>query len=202
MGAVRDGSGNIVCASGGSCVPINLFGQNAFSSAAASYVLDSGQAVSENTQRVVTANLSGPLPFRLGKADPVSFNLGTEFRKEDASFEPGRLVAGRSEPARPDRRKSVCAHFWRLQHREYYTEVFAPLISAGENLAVVKSLSFEGALRYVDNSIAGGDNTWSTGARFAPRCRDGRWAHDARCVHPFDPGAGNHRAVLRRRAQP
>ena len=163
--AVTDGSGNIVCASGGDCVPINLFGVDNFSDAAAAWVTDRGSAISINTQQVVTANLSGDLPFGLAAA--ISFNVGAEWRKETGSFEPDVLMqSGNQLIGGANGFEGVEGEF---STREIYAEVAVPLISDGQAFPLVKDLTFEGALRYVDNSLTGGDTTWSAGGRLAPR---------------------------------
>ncbi len=168
MDAVKDPvTGNIVCASGGSCVPINLFGENNFSKAAAQYVLDPTQAISENNETVATVNLSGNLPF--GIAEPIAFNIGAEYRQEHGEFDPdATLQAGSSlfglELVSPY--QSISGSY---STREVYGETVVPLISDKEDLPVVKYMSFEGAIRSVDNSITGNAITWSAGGRLAPR---------------------------------
>jgi iron complex outermembrane recepter protein len=169
VNAVTNSAGNIVCASGGSCVPINLFGVNSFSKAAAAYVLEQGQALSVNSQRVATADLGGHLPFGIGGAEHIAFNVGAEYRKEAASFEPnavltaGQTVLGSAEAA------PYVATAGSFDTKEIYTEMVTPLVSDAQNFTGIKALSVEGAARYVDNSINGGATTWSMGGRFAPR---------------------------------
>ena len=50
-----------------------------------------------------------------------------------------------------------------------YTELVVPLVSPDWDWPVIKTASFEGAARYVDHSLTGGDTTWSVGGRLAPR---------------------------------
>ncbi len=163
--AVDDGSGAIVCASGGDCVPINLFGVDNFSDAAAAWVTDRGSAVSVNTQQVVTANLAGDLPF--GLADPIAFNVGAEWRKETGSFRPDVLMQGGNQiVGGANAFEGVEGEF---TTRELYGEVAAPLIADHQQLPLIRALTFEGAARYVDNSLTGADTTWSAGGRLTPR---------------------------------
>jgi iron complex outermembrane recepter protein len=165
--AVSDG-GNIVCASGNlTCVPLNLFGQGAPSSAAIDYVLDRGIATSTNTQKVATANLNGHLPF--GIADKIAFNVGAEYRREEGSFiVDGTLHAGSFLLGAPLAGSYVGTQ-GDYSTKEIYTELIVPMIDQGTDMPVIKSLNFEGAARYVDNSITGGDTTWSAGLKLAPR---------------------------------
>ncbi len=168
--AVMGPSGNIVCASGGSCVPIDLFGENAFSSAAANYVVDLGEGVGVNTQQDAVANLSGDLPLSIAGADNVKFNVGYEHRVETANFNPNAVyVAGDQIDGVPGY-SAVSGSFYT---NEVYGETVVPVVTDSEGLSWVKSASLEGAIRYVDNSVAGGATTWSSGARFAPRA--GGW---------------------------
>ncbi|HEY6925807.1 MAG TPA: TonB-dependent receptor [Steroidobacteraceae bacterium] len=167
--AVTDPAGNIVCATGGSCVPLNVFGVNSFSAAAAHYVLDVGRAISENRQHIATTDLSGHLPFGIGAAEHIAFNVGAEYRKEEGSFSPDSvLTAGSSFLGLPLATGYVPTS-GSFNTRELYTELVTPLVSQSEALPGVKSFEFDGAARYVDNSIAGGDTTWSIGTRFSPR---------------------------------
>lgn len=161
-----DGSGRVVCASGNpECAPLNLFGENNFSNAALDFVTDPSRGVSTNTLQMITANLSGRLPF--GISDRSSFNVGYERRRETAAFDPdalqenGVLLTGGGFGF-----KGISGFF---ETDEVYTELVVPVISEQQNLPVVKSLSVEGAVRRVDHSLTDAATTWSSGLRVAPR---------------------------------
>jgi iron complex outermembrane receptor protein len=168
--AVRDpATGQIVCASAAvnpTCAPLNLFGVNNFSDAAADYVSDAGRSLSINTLQVLNANLSGRLPF--GISDRIAFNVGVERRRESASFDPdatqeaGFLIRGPGTQSFAD----VSGDF---TTEEAYAEIVTPVISPEQNLPGVKSFSIEGAARHVDHSLADSATTWSAGLRLAPR---------------------------------
>ncbi|MGH8236591.1 MAG: TonB-dependent receptor domain-containing protein [Steroidobacteraceae bacterium] len=166
--AVVDASGNIVCASAATnpgCVPLDIFGAGNFSEAAADYVTDTGHSISINTMTVVNANVSGRLPF--GIAEPVAFSVGVERRNEAASFEPDQTQkAGLLLFAPGSNAFSRVAGGFTTE--EAFTELVVPLVSQEQNVPVIRSLSLEGAARYVDHSLAGGDTTWSLGGRFSP----------------------------------
>lgn len=164
--AVRDASGNIVCASGGDCVPIDLFGENAFSTAAANYVTDHGTAISTNTEKDFVTDLSGPLPLNIAGADPVRFNLGYERRSEDAKFEPDLVFMTGDQLDGVPGATPISGGF---TTNEIYGEAFVPVISNDENVSWLKSMNFDLAARNVDNSINGSALTWSAGGRIAPR---------------------------------
>lgn len=170
VNAVRDAAGNIVCSVGGSCVPINLFGEDRFSSAAAAYVVDRGKGVSVNTQEVITANLSGRLPF--GIVDKIAFNIGAERRKETGSFDPDAtlergiaILLGAGSGAAT----AAAGVEGEFTTHEVYGETIVPLISDDQGFPLIRSAQAEGAVRYVDHSLTGPDTTWSAGGRIEPR---------------------------------
>jgi outer membrane receptor protein involved in Fe transport len=164
--AVRDGSGNIVCASGGACVPLNLFGEGAASDAAVNYVIDHGIGVSTNVMEDVQANLGGKFGF--GIAGPISFSVGYEHRRESGNFEGNDIInAGLSllggGAAFPDATNNG------FHTNEVYGEAVVPLLNDGMHLPLIKDLQFEGKARYVDHSVSGGDITWAAGGRLNTR---------------------------------
>lgn len=166
----RDGSGNIVCVSGGDCVPLNLFGENATSDAAVRYVMDAGVGVSTNSMSDVVANVGGVLPFRI--AGPIAFNLGYEHREETGRFDANAILAGGLSllgggNAYPSAPKSG------FHTNEVYGEAVVPLIGEEMGAPLLKSAQFEGAVRYVNHSRAGADVTWSAGGRLQLRGIEG-----------------------------
>lgn len=171
MDAVRDANGNIVCRSGGNCVPIDLFGVNRFSKEAADYVLDPVQAQSINTEKVITADLAGDLPFGISPQH-IAVNIGAEYREEHGAFNPdaaamaGTSLFGLSLAGPYD---GIAGGF---NTKEIYGETVVPIVVPEQNMSFVRSLSFEGAVRYVDNSINGGATTWKAGGRFSPNLGD------------------------------
>lgn len=173
--AVSDGAGGVVCANAAAnpgCVPIDLFGQNAFSAAAAKYVSEFVEAKDHNTQASVTANLSGRLPF--GISDRVSFNVGYEHRRETGSFSPD---AGWVKGDVLDLVPGYGAVAGSFDTNELYGETVVPVISDHQDLPLIKSLSFEGAFREIFETINApgvppknrSDPTWSAGGRLLPR---------------------------------
>ena len=169
--AVRNSQGEVVCASGGDCVPINLFGVNNFSNEAADYVTDRGRATSLNTQQVLTANLTGD--FQIGLPEPIGFNIGAEHREEEGLFDPDATLEAGILLLGPGT-NGFAGVEGGYETDEVYGEVYVPLVTEDQNLGFIRALSTEGAIRYVDNSLTGSDTTWSAGARFAPRA--GRWS--------------------------
>jgi outer membrane receptor protein involved in Fe transport len=164
--AVRDASGNIVCASGGDCVPIDLFGENAFSDAAAAYVSNRSATTARNTMTDWQANISGGLPFEIASGDPVKVSFGFERRSESGSTVPDATArAGDTLVGVP----GFTAASGSYSIKAFYGETLIPLVSDAQKLPWVKAASIDLAARHVDNSINGGALTWSAGGRFQPR---------------------------------
>ncbi|MFE8583372.1 TonB-dependent receptor plug domain-containing protein [Sphingomonas sp. NCPPB 2930] len=175
--AVRDASGNITCRPGvvnatiptanQSCTPLNIFGIGQASQAARDYIFAVATPRSVNEQIVLNANINGPV-FQLFGND-VSLSLGYEHREEKTRFDPGtyyygepqadgsRVQYGRIIPIDPIRGK--------FHTNEVFGELVVPFVSSKNELRWLKTLEFDGAARYVDNSLSGGDLTWTAGGR-------------------------------------
>jgi outer membrane receptor protein involved in Fe transport len=167
--AVINGSGQIVCASGNpACAPLDLFGVGQASPAALAYVQEHGSALSLNTQAVATANLRGSLPFKISTL-PIDFNIGAEYRRETGLFRPDSVLSQDFDLLGFTYASAYQGASGHYDTREVYGELSVPLVSDAMNWPVLRSVSLDGAARYVNNSIAGGDVTWSAGGRIAPR---------------------------------
>lgn len=161
--------GQIVCASGNAaCVPLDIFGVGQADPDAAAYVTDVGEAISTNTQLVATANLNGALPFRIS-TEAIRFNIGAEYRRETGEFAPGPLLSRPFELFGFTYGSAYVGVEGEFDTREVYGELSVPVVSAAQDWPVIKNLTLEGSIRYVDNSIAGGDITWAAGGRLEPR---------------------------------
>lgn len=165
--AVRNTAGNIVCRINAdasttnddpNCAPLNLFGQNQFSTAARNYVTGSGFQRTVNTQHVVAANISGDL-FNISSR-PVSISVGGEYRHNE--------IAGQTDPI------SANLGFWVLNGqavsgkqsvKEGYGEIVVPLLA---DMTLVNNLELNGAFRVTDYSDSGGVQTWKVGATYEP----------------------------------
>jgi outer membrane receptor protein involved in Fe transport len=171
INAVRGTNGQITCAPGvmnapidtlsSTCAPINLFGFGAPSRAARDYITTIADTKTEITQRVLNANISGPV-FDL-PAGSVQVALGYENRRETSKFSPDAFFSqalGRAVPI-----NGISGDF---DTDEVFAELLVPIFSPGQDIPGLHQLEFEGAIRYVDHSIAGGDPTYTTGLRWAP----------------------------------
>ncbi|TFI58147.1 TonB-dependent receptor [Sphingomonas parva] len=181
LNAVRDASGNVVCAPhtnapiatiNSTCAPLNPFGQQ-ISQAAKDYVTTIADPRAENDQWVATASLSGTLFDVWGGG--VGFALGYEHRRESADFDPGVFYFGQPDPNDPTADRTqfgrsipidpVAGNF---NTDELFGELTIPLIGEEQNIPLIHSLELNAAGRYIWHSLAGGDPTYTVGATWQP----------------------------------
>jgi outer membrane receptor protein involved in Fe transport len=154
--------GDIVCASAEAraeaCVPINIFGAGAISSAAVNYIKAESNHSFKQTQQVVNANLSGSLIDL--PAGPLGLAVGAEYRREqseenwDALTNAGLLTGN----ALPDTSG-------KFDVKEAYAEVNVPLL---KDMAFAKQLNLRAAGRISDYSTIGSVTTWNVGGDYSP----------------------------------
>ena len=154
--------GDIVCASAQArdqgCVPIDIFGLNTISGAAADYVRAEQTLQTRITQQVWSANVSGSV-LELPAGD-LGVAVGLEYRKEtsrennDALTNAG-LNAGN---ALPDTEGS-------FNVKEAYAEVNIPIL---RDQPFFHSLNLRAAGRLSDYSTVGGVQTYNVGADWEP----------------------------------
>ena len=163
--------GQIVCAPGytnstiatlsSTCAPLNIFGQGQASQAALAYITHTAVAVSTNTQRDSTANLSGDilkLPAGVWKGA-----IGFENRRESADFAPDDYFT-----ATPQQQIVAGPVSGAYISNEVYAETLVPIFEPSQDIPLLHQVEFEGAIRRVDNTFAGKSNTWTEGLRWAP----------------------------------
>jgi len=156
---VVDANGDPACADpSGGCVPLDVIGVPtpeavAFSSA---FVVD--EVVME--QRVFSANIGGDV-FDL-PAGPIGAAVGFLYREESASYDPNDLAENGFM------RNPLVAIDGEFDSTEFYAETVIPLLGGDLDTPLVETLEFEGAIRFVDNSVAGNDTTWTAGLRYRP----------------------------------
>ena len=170
LNATRDASGNIVCAGNpvsspivtGSptCAPLNIFGLGSPSAAARAYITHDALARSIDTQRDATANINGDvvkLPAGEWKAA-----VGYENRRETAEFRPDTFYTTSAG-------QSVASAVSGGYHtNEFYAETLIPIFEPLQAIPGLHQVELEGAVRRVNNSIAGNSTTWTKGLRWSP----------------------------------
>lgn len=152
------------------CVPINILDFGSISDEARNFVVQRQGQSTRLQQTVVEGNITGTL-FEI-PGGPVDFAAGVTHRRERAAFDVSQGSQMGVPPNPPVVPVSGGFDTW-----EFYGETLVPIISGGEGLGflgnVFQDLSFEGAIRTVDNDFAGRDNTWTAGGRITPAFLDG-----------------------------
>lgn len=169
--AVDDGAGNIVCratlpgadyrAAAAGCVPLNPFGQNAYSAAALDYVTGTAIQKTMLDQHVAALTLSGSL-FNTW-AGPVSFAMGGEYRRDSVTAENDPISAANDFFTSPG--GGIVGGSQSLNVKEAFVEVGVPL---ARDVTFFKSLDFNAAARITDYSFSGQVETWKVGLDWQP----------------------------------
>lgn len=145
------------------CVPINILGYNQFGDDVRDYLIQNNMSSLELQQTVIEGSIAGDildLP-----AGPVGLAIGVTHRRERGRFDVDQGLQLGIDPTAPT--GSVNGGF---DTDEVYGEMLIPVVTNGEGLgdaigSFINNFNIEGALRFVDNSVAGGDYTWTLGGR-------------------------------------
>jgi outer membrane receptor protein involved in Fe transport len=162
LSAIPDANGNPICADATAraqgCVPINIFGYNSISPAAAAYVSAPQSLTTSVTQTYYGASVSGePLALpagRLGVAAGLEYRAETSRSEFDALTQAG-LNAGNAQPATKGS----------FNVSEGYLELRAPLL---KDLPFAQSLVATGAVRGAKYSTVGNVTSYNAGLEFSP----------------------------------
>ena len=162
VNATDDGSGNAVCVVGGSCVPIDIFGEGDISPEAAAYVSAGLNSKSEYNQTIFGASINGTTDdFFALQGGGIGWALGFEYREEDFSFRPddnlgtGNLLGFNSAPP-------LSGGF---DVYDIFGEVYIPILA---DAPFADILAVEAAFRASDYSTAGSTETYKVGGEWAP----------------------------------
>jgi outer membrane receptor protein involved in Fe transport len=154
------------------CTPFNPFG-NQNSQAVSDYITTIANPTANNEQWDITATIGGDLVDIWSGA--VQFSLGYEHRNESADFDPGAFFYGQPDPNDPGADRTQFGRSIPIDPvsgsyntDEAFGELLIPLVSPSMDVPFVNLLEAKGAVRYVDNSLAGGDLTWTAGGRWKP----------------------------------
>jgi outer membrane receptor protein involved in Fe transport len=182
LNVTTDANGNIVCAPfnpdpadptappntpqydgtiSTTCAPLDLFGNGSPSQAARDYVTTMAKIVSITSQRDILATVGGSL-FNL-PGGPLGVSFGYENRREYSRFSPDAFYTGGLGRSIP-----ILGVSGSYTTNELFGEFRAPLIGPDQHIPLVHSLEFNGAGRYVHNTISGNAFTWTAGGRWAP----------------------------------
>lgn len=154
---IEDARG-IVPISDPNCSPVSLFGFGTATDEAIDYITFENRNVSTLQQYVANVNVGGDL-FELF-SNPVSFNVGYEFRREEGFYDA-------SEPAEQGRglNDAVVDIGGSFDIHEVFGELFVPIITPSNDF-FINRLDVFGRVRQVDNSINGSFTAWSAGGAF------------------------------------
>ncbi|MBX7483226.1 TonB-dependent receptor [Qipengyuania sp. 6D47A] len=154
------------------CVPFNPFG-NQNSPEVAQYITTIADPTATNEQYDFIATVGGDL-FNIWSG-PVGFSIGYEHRKESADFDPGAFFFGQPDPNDPDAPRTQFGRSIPIDPvsgsyntDEVFGELQIPIVSPSMGVPFINLLEAKGAIRYVDNSLTGGDITWTAGGRWKP----------------------------------
>jgi len=170
LNATTNAQGQIVCGGtpvnapiqtgSSTCAPLNIFGNGSPSQAALQYITHLATAESFNTQRDVTAFLSGDI-IKLPAGDWKA-SAGFENRRESAAFMPDAFYTLDLGQAK------VSSVEGSYVTNEVYIETLLPIFSPMQDIPMLHRAELEAAARRVDNSIAGDATTYTYGARWSP----------------------------------
>lgn len=158
---IPDANGVPVCrdpvARASGCVPVNVFGANSITAAAAKYLHAPSSLNTKITQTIAGATVTGE-PFNLS-AGPVGTAFGVEYRKETSSDVADALTQlglnlGNSRPVTEGS----------FDVKEIFGELRVPLL---KNLPMVKSLDATLAARAGNYSTVGDTTSWTAGMDWA-----------------------------------
>lgn len=157
---VVDTNGQPACADpSGGCAPLNVVGSA--TPQATDFVTDLLSLDFTVEQHVFSANMSGDVAEL--PAGPLAAAIGLMYRKESVRYEPDPLaVAGLTRFPLGD------GYDGKFSSSEVYGEVVVPILGGSTAVPLVEVFEFEGAVRFVDNSVVGEDTTWTAGLRYRP----------------------------------
>ena len=156
---IVDDNGEAACLDpSGGCIPLNVIGPNTPEAINFSSQFVEDKVVTE--QRVLQANIGGDV-FDL-PAGPIGIAGGFAYREESAVFDPNDIQE------KGFGRTTLVPISGEFDTTEFYVETVVPLLGGDLGTPFVERLEFEGAVRFVDNSVAGEDTTWTAGLRFGP----------------------------------
>lgn len=153
------------------CTPLNILVFGSITPEQQDFIVQRQFQSTQIQQSVFDANLVGEL-FDL-PAGPIGFAAGLTHRRERGNFRVGQGTERGVAPNPPQ--ANVDGAF---NTNEVYAEVLIPVVSGGEGLgssigSLIENFEIEFSGRFVDNSVAGTDPTWTIGGRLTPALLDG-----------------------------
>jgi len=148
------------------CFALNPFGLNDLTEEQRNYLVQQNFQSTKIRQLTYEGNIAGEL-MQL-PAGPVSLAGGFLHRREQGRF----VNDAASQTGAINMDAPLVDSRGKFNTTELYGETLVPIIEQGEGLPFevpfIDSFQLEGALRFVDNSRAGNDVTWTAGGRLRP----------------------------------
>ena len=155
-------AGTVTPVADAACVPLDPFGAGRISAAAKAYATAQTRSRSLLEQTIFSANISTGELFKTW-AGPVGFSIGAETRREHGRFSPDPLeLTGQTQ------NPAIAAADGSFRTKEVFGELEVPIVSEENGIPLIRSLTAEGRIRYVDNSVNGGFTTYTAGGRYEP----------------------------------
>ncbi len=149
LNLTTDADGNIVCVSGGDCIPYLVAQQGGVTADAANNLSETATRTGVVKEFIANAFITGDLGFGIAE-EPISMVLGAEYRNEiyssvsDYVYENG-LLAGQGGPT-----PSVAGQY---DVKELFTEASIPLL---QDSGPINDLRVDLGYRYSNYSVDGG----------------------------------------------
>lgn len=147
------------------CIPFNPFGLQQLTDEQRAYLIQQNFQSTEIRQITYEGNFAGEvvdLP-----AGPISLAGGFTHRRENGRFDVDRATNIGIDPVTPV--PNISGQF---DTTEFYAETVVPIVENGVgpgfDVPFLASFQLESAFRFVDNSRAGKDVTWTAGGRLRP----------------------------------
>ena len=156
------------CRSGGSCVPVNVFGgYGSITPAMAAYVGASALLKSNYVQTIATASIGGPVkaiqsPWATA---PLAISIGTEYREETGSTTPDECLKLAPVSCLGGAGGNTLPISGGFSVKEIFGEAILPIAN---DLMLAKSLNLELGYRYSDYDPSGVNRTWKAGFNWQP----------------------------------
>lgn len=145
----------------GGCAPLNIFGAGNISDAAIGFINVGATNVTSIDQEVLSASVTGELPFSIGDAAPVAVVFGFEHRADESSFRPDEFLSGGDVLGFNAGRATVGEY----EVDEFFAELEVPIL---QDKQFAQNLSFWGAVRSADYSNIGSVTSTAAALNWTP----------------------------------
>ena len=168
LDVVADDDGNPVCVSGGSCVPVNLFGGfGTLTGEMVNYINVGALQNSKYVQTIFSASVGGEAPaIQLAHASsPLAFNVGYEVRDEEARSDPDSCLQENQGDGCLGGGAGTLPVAGGFHVNELFAEAVLPI---ADDTSWAYSLRAEAGYRISDYGEGGSHDTWKMGVNWYP----------------------------------